>query len=77
MMITQFTFGFSIGLPSPPVEGLFSACALGLHHNDMQLAKLVLHELKRYENNTKFAHHVAFLYSQFCLKNVNHISNLL
>lgn len=55
---------FSLGLPSPPVEGLFSACALGILHKDSQLSELVLKELKPYENSPKHCHHIAFLTSQ-------------
>lgn len=60
----------SIGLPNPPVEGLFSGCALGILHNDLQLAHLVLQELQKYQHNPKYTHHIAFFTSQFQLKNV-------
>lgn len=60
-----------IGLPKPPIDGLFSGCALGILHDDMQLSELVLNELKRFENNPKYSHHVVFLMSQFYLKTVS------
>lgn len=50
--------------PSAPVEGLFSACALGILHKDSLLSELVLKELKPYENSPKHCHHIAFLTSQ-------------
>lgn len=57
-----------ISLPAPPVEGLFSACALGILHKDVQLCELVLIELKTYENSSSHCHHVAFLTSQIYLQ---------
>lgn len=53
-----------VTLPSPPVEGLFSACALGILHKDSELSEMVLSELKPYENNSSHCHHIAFLTSQ-------------
>lgn len=53
-----------IGLPEPPVEALLSACSLGLLHDDLPLAQLVLKELFKYEDNPKWCEHVAFLRSQ-------------
>lgn len=61
---------YSISLDDPPIEGLFSGCALGILHNDMQLAQLVLQEFKEHETNSVVVHHIAFLTSQFYLKNV-------
>ncbi|XP_037044257.1 tetratricopeptide repeat protein 37 [Bradysia coprophila] len=57
-----------ISLSDPPIEGLFSGCALGILHNDSQMAKLVLDELKPHESNSAVVHHIAFLKSQFYLK---------
>lgn len=57
-----------IGLPEPPVEALLSACSLGLLHNDLPLAQLVLKELNKYEKNPKWCHHLAFLRVQLYVK---------
>lgn len=62
----------SIGLPNPPIEALLSACALGALHNDFQLSELVLLELKRFERDNLWCHHIAFLTSELYLKKVNH-----
>lgn len=61
----------SIGLPDPPVAGLFSGCAVGIIHHDLQLSKLVLNELERYKHDPRYVHHVAFLTAQFHRKNVS------
>lgn len=63
-----------IGLPNPPMEGLFSTCALSLLHNDKQLCDLTIRELQKHESNPSFGHHVNFLIVQFYVKSV---SNLL
>lgn len=60
----------SIGLPNPPIEALLSACALGVLHNDFQLSELVLKELKHFERNHLWCHHIAFLTSELYLKKV-------
>lgn len=65
-----FFLNFSIGLNDSPIEGLFSGCALGILHDDKQMAKLVLEELKQHESNPTVIHHIAFLTSQFYLKMV-------
>lgn len=54
-----------ITLPEPPIHALFSACALGLLHNDNVLTELVIKELRKYENDPKHGHHVVYLVSQF------------
>ncbi|XP_065092594.1 tetratricopeptide repeat protein 37 [Ochlerotatus camptorhynchus] len=54
-----------ITLPEPPIEALFSACALGLLHKDTVLTELVIKELRKYENSPKHGHHVVYLVSQF------------
>lgn len=66
-----FFFYFSISLNDPPIEGLFSGCALGILHDDKQMTKLVLDELKQHESNSTIVHHIAFLTSQFYLKMVS------
>jgi superkiller protein 3 len=52
---------------APPVAALFAACSLGILHKDVQLAELVIQELKKYEYDAEHGHHVAFLISQFYL----------
>lgn len=64
---------FSIGLPDPPVEGLFSGCAVGIIHSDLQVSELVLKELVRHQNDSRYIHHIAFLTAQFHQNNVNAI----
>lgn len=63
-------FHFSITLPEPPIEALFSACALGLLHKDAVLTELVIKELRKYEDDPKHGHHVVYLVSQFYWANV-------
>ncbi|XP_058821841.1 tetratricopeptide repeat protein 37 [Topomyia yanbarensis] len=58
-----------ITLPEPPMHALFSACALGLLHKDTVLTELVIKELRKYENDPKHGHHVAYLVSQFYYTN--------
>ena len=65
-----FFHSISIGLPDPPIEGLFSACALGLLHEDRELSGLVLKELNIYEDNPEYSHHVVFFKSQMFLLTV-------
>lgn len=63
---------FSITLPTPPIEALFSACALGLLHKDSVLTELVIKELRKYENDVHHGHHVVYLVSQFYFSNVSY-----
>nr|XP_029718671.1 tetratricopeptide repeat protein 37 isoform X2 [Aedes albopictus] len=56
-------------LPTPPIEALFSACALGLLHKDSVLTELVIKELRKYENDVHHGHHVVYLVSQFYFSN--------
>ncbi|XP_050089380.1 tetratricopeptide repeat protein 37 [Anopheles aquasalis] len=58
-----------ITLPEPPVEALFSACALGLLHKDNMLTELVIKELRKYEDNATHGHNVVYLVSQFYWQN--------
>lgn len=68
---TVFSFiCISIGLPEPPVEGLFSGCAVGIIHKDMQLSELVLNELQKHLHDPRFTHHIAYLTAQFHHTNV-------
>lgn len=60
----------SIGDESRPIEALLSACALGILHDDIELSELVLNELKQYERDDLWCHHIAFLTSEFYLKKV-------
>lgn len=57
-----------LGLPEPPVEALLSACSLGLLHDDLEMAQLVLKELNNYERHPKWSEHVVFLRAQLYLK---------
>ena len=68
---TQFVSNFSIGLPTPPIEGLLSLCAIGLVHKDRQLGELVIKELQKFERDAENGHHVVFMVSQFHLQNVS------
>lgn len=68
---TQFVSNFSIGLPSPPIEGLLSLCAIGLVQKDRQLGELVIKELQKFEKDVENGHHVVFMVSQFHLLNVS------
>ncbi|XP_055636051.1 tetratricopeptide repeat protein 37 [Toxorhynchites rutilus septentrionalis] len=54
-----------ITLPNPPIEALFSSCALGLLYSDSVLTELVIKELRKYENDLRHGHHVVYLVSQF------------
>lgn len=63
-------FSSSIGQEHRPIEALLSACALGILHNDIELSELVLKELKEYERNDLWCHHIAFLMSELYLKKV-------
>lgn len=64
----------SIGLPSPPIEGLLSLCAISLVHKDKQLGELAIKELKKFEQDLNHGHHVAFLIAQFYIQNVRILS---
>ncbi|KAJ6641678.1 Tetratricopeptide repeat protein 37 [Pseudolycoriella hygida] len=56
-----------IGL-DPPIEGLYSGCALAILHGDRQMTELILQEFKQYESNSSNVHHIALLTSQYYLK---------
>lgn len=64
-------YSISIGQPNRPIEALLSACALGILHDDIQLSELVLKELKEYERDARWCHHIAFLTSELYLKMVS------
>lgn len=70
LIIFQFST-YSIGLPSPPIEGLLSLCAISLLHKDKQLGELVIKELRKFEKDPTHGHHVAFLIAQFYVQNVS------
>ena len=59
-----------MSLENRPIQALYSACALGIKH-DIQLAETVVEELKKYENDPKYCHNVAFLTAQLYLVKVN------
>ncbi|XP_040154801.1 tetratricopeptide repeat protein 37 [Anopheles arabiensis] len=54
-----------IAQPQPPIEALFSACALGLLHKDAMLTDLVIKELRKHEDDPVQGHHVVFFVSEF------------
>ncbi|XP_055919352.1 tetratricopeptide repeat protein 37 [Eupeodes corollae] len=56
-------------LKDSPIEALYSACALGILHHDNQLTETILCELKKYERSLEHCAHIAFLTSQYHLKN--------
>ncbi|XP_055859258.1 tetratricopeptide repeat protein 37 [Episyrphus balteatus] len=56
-------------LKDSPIEALYSACALGILHHDNQLTETILWELKKYERSLEHCAHIAFLTSQYHLKN--------
>lgn len=57
-----------IGSKQPPIEALLSACALGLLHDDLTMAQLVLKELHQHEGRPEWCEHIAFLQAQLYLK---------
>ncbi|XP_053691442.1 tetratricopeptide repeat protein 37 [Sabethes cyaneus] len=59
-----------ITLPEPPIHAFFSACALGLLHKDNVLTELVIKELRKYEDDPRYGHHVVYLVSQFYWANM-------
>uniref|UniRef100_A0A182QN41 Tetratricopeptide repeat protein 37 n=1 Tax=Anopheles farauti TaxID=69004 RepID=A0A182QN41_9DIPT len=60
------TFLFQcITLPQPPIEALFSACALALLHHDTELTELAIKELRKHEDDPVHGHHVVYLVSEF------------
>uniref|UniRef100_A0A182T2C3 Uncharacterized protein n=1 Tax=Anopheles maculatus TaxID=74869 RepID=A0A182T2C3_9DIPT len=54
-----------IAQPQPPIEALFSACALGLLHKDAMLTELAIKELRKYEDDPMHNHHVVYFVSEF------------
>lgn len=62
---------FSILLKDSPIQALYSACALGILHQDNQLAETILIELKKYENCEQHAAHIAYLTAQYYKVNVS------
>ncbi|CRK95703.1 CLUMA_CG009161, isoform A [Clunio marinus] len=54
-----------IGLPSPPIQGLFSLCAISLLHKDKELSNLVIKELRKFEKDPEHGHEVAFMVAQY------------
>lgn len=59
---------FRISLP----EGIFALCSVGLLHGDKQVGELAVKELRKYEGDVKYGHHVAYLIAQFFIKKVNY-----
>uniref|UniRef100_A0A1A9WAC9 Tetratricopeptide repeat protein 37 n=1 Tax=Glossina brevipalpis TaxID=37001 RepID=A0A1A9WAC9_9MUSC len=54
-------------LKDSPVQALYSACALGILHQDTQLTETILNELRKYENSFEHVAHVAYLRAQYYL----------
>uniref|UniRef100_A0A182N562 Tetratricopeptide repeat protein 37 n=1 Tax=Anopheles dirus TaxID=7168 RepID=A0A182N562_9DIPT len=54
-----------IALPQPPIEALFSACALALLHQDTELTELAIKELRKHEDDPVHGHHVVYLVSEY------------
>lgn len=65
-MITLFTetSSHSISLKNCPVQALFSTCALGILHGDIQLSQTILQELSKIKDIEETSHHIAFLTAQ-------------
>jgi superkiller protein 3 len=63
-----------IGLPSPPIEGLLSLCAISLIHQDKQLSELVIKELKKFEHDQEHVADVALMIAQFYIQNVSYFN---
>ncbi|XP_053963021.1 tetratricopeptide repeat protein 37 [Anastrepha ludens] len=51
-------------LKNSPIQALYSACALGILHDDNQLTMTILTELKKYENSEVHSGHIAYLTAQ-------------
>ncbi|XP_013109877.2 tetratricopeptide repeat protein 37 [Stomoxys calcitrans] len=56
-------------LKDSPIQALFSACALGILHQDNQLSETILTELKKRENSEEHVADIAFLTAQYYLVN--------
>uniref|UniRef100_A0A182VQN4 Tetratricopeptide repeat protein 37 n=1 Tax=Anopheles minimus TaxID=112268 RepID=A0A182VQN4_9DIPT len=54
-----------IAQPQPPIQALFSACALGLLHNAGMLTELVIKELRKHEDDPVNGHHVVYFVSEY------------
>lgn len=66
-LTTKFLFSsyfFSILLKNSPIQALYSACALGILHQDNQLTTTILSELKKYENCEANCAHISYLTAQ-------------
>ncbi|XP_014100452.2 tetratricopeptide repeat protein 37 [Bactrocera oleae] len=51
-------------LKNSPIQALYSACALGILHQDKQLTTTILTELKKYENCEAHCAHISYLTAQ-------------
>ncbi|XP_011178747.2 tetratricopeptide repeat protein 37 [Zeugodacus cucurbitae] len=51
-------------LKNSPIQALYSACALGILHQDNQLTTTILTELKKYENCEAHCAHISYLTAQ-------------
>lgn len=61
-----------IQIEPPIVVGFLATAALGILHEDFNLATLVVSELKRYENHPEYGHHVVTLFAYYHVKQGNH-----
>lgn len=60
-----------IQIEPPPIVGFLATAALGILHDDFNLASLVLKELKRYENHPECGYHVITLFAYYHVKQGN------
>lgn len=58
-----------IQIQPPVIIGLLSAASLGILHGDVNLATLILKELKSYENHPEHGHHVVNLSAFYLIGN--------
>ncbi|XP_053658308.1 tetratricopeptide repeat protein 37 [Anopheles marshallii] len=56
-------------LPQPPIQALFSACALGLLEKDEMLTDLAIQELRKYEDDPVHGHHVVYFVCEYYWQN--------
>lgn len=60
--------------PRPIIDDLYSACSLGILHDDRILAELALKEMNSLISKMGFNHHIAFLNSQYIQRYVSFIN---
>lgn len=62
---------FSILLKDVPIQALFSACSLGILHNDNELTQIIMSELKAYHFKEEFCADISYLTAHYCLIHVS------